>query len=187
MDQLQKSNMAKCEEITEKHHYVCELCSTAVLTKHGGPSCIHMAHDKLIIENEKLKEENEKLKADQQIYLALNKKLYNEKCQLLREIRNLKEGVSDSEEDLHCDLCGTSCMDHTSNNGRGTESPCVDCEENRCKRCPCGCDEEDNTYIGYVGSQEEQNAWSGVCDCDDSIEGRMAQMSGTYKNVEECS
>jgi hypothetical protein len=40
-----------------------------------------------------------------------------------------------------CASCGTECLDHTSNKGRGSESPCSVCEENRCKHCPCECEE----------------------------------------------
>ena len=45
------------------------------------------------------------------------------------------------EEEQKCDGCGTTCLDHTSNKGRGSESPCEECEETRCKLCPCECEE----------------------------------------------
>tara|TARA_R100001244_G_scaffold98905_1_gene73843 strand:+ start:607 stop:1269 length:663 start_codon:yes stop_codon:yes gene_type:complete len=45
------------------------------------------------------------------------------------------------EEEEACTCCGTTCLDHTSNKGRGSEDPCSDCGENRCKHCPCECDQ----------------------------------------------
>jgi len=44
------------------------------------------------------------------------------------------------DEESECASCGTTCLDHTSNKGRGSESPCSSCEELRCKHCPCECD-----------------------------------------------
>lgn len=49
-------------------------------------------------------------------------------------------------EDDECASCGTTCLDHTSNKGRGSESPCSSCEELRCKHCPCECDEASAEY-----------------------------------------
>ena len=46
---------------------------------------------------------------------------------------------SDEEEEQQCDCCGTTCLDHNSNKGRGSESPCPICEEYRCSLCPCDC------------------------------------------------
>ena len=52
-------------------------------------------------------------------------------------------GVSESDkEEACCDGCGTTCLDHTSNKGRGSESPCPTCDETRCKHCPCECADE---------------------------------------------
>jgi len=47
-------------------------------------------------------------------------------------------------EELECACCGTTCLDHTSNKGRGSESPCEKCDELRCKYCPCECDDEES-------------------------------------------
>jgi len=47
-----------------------------------------------------------------------------------------------SEQEHHelcCANCGTSCLDHRSNRGRGSEHPCEDCGEDRCVLCPCDC------------------------------------------------
>ena len=49
---------------------------------------------------------------------------------------------SECEEDV-CAACGTTCLDHTSNKGRGSESPCEKCGDLRCKYCPCECDEDE--------------------------------------------
>tara|TARA_R110002020_G_scaffold248398_1_gene462414 strand:+ start:194 stop:481 length:288 start_codon:yes stop_codon:yes gene_type:complete len=45
------------------------------------------------------------------------------------------------EKEDRCASCGTTCLDHTSNKGRGSESPCKECGEYRCKYCPCECGE----------------------------------------------
>ena len=47
----------------------------------------------------------------------------------------------EEEDEQTCDGCGTTCLDHTSNKGRGSESPCEECGETRCKFCPCECEE----------------------------------------------
>ena len=49
--------------------------------------------------------------------------------------------ADEEEEEQKCDGCGTTCLDHTSNKGRGSESPCEECDETRCKLCPCECEE----------------------------------------------
>tara|TARA_R110001606_G_scaffold290111_2_gene438065 strand:- start:97 stop:675 length:579 start_codon:yes stop_codon:yes gene_type:complete len=57
--------------------------------------------------------------------------------------RLVKEVVEeDEEEEECCQSCGTTCLDHTSNKGRGSEEACPDCKEIRCKHCPCECVEE---------------------------------------------
>jgi len=45
----------------------------------------------------------------------------------------------EDEDEVKCEVCDTTCMDHTSNKGRGSNSPCVECGENRCKHCSCEC------------------------------------------------
>jgi hypothetical protein len=57
--------------------------------------------------------------------------------------RLVKEVVVEEEEDECCQSCGTTCLDHTSNKGRGSEAACPDCKEIRCKYCPCECKEEE--------------------------------------------
>jgi len=58
------------------------------------------------------------------------------------------------DEDEECEACGTTCLDHTSNKGRGSEYPCEECGDTRCKNCPCECEELalckncDPTYTG---------------------------------------
>jgi len=49
----------------------------------------------------------------------------------------------EEEDEQTCDGCGTTCLDHTSNKGRGSESPCEECGETRCKFCPCECEEKE--------------------------------------------
>ena len=53
----------------------------------------------------------------------------------------VKEEEEEEEEEC-CQSCGTTCLDHTSNKGRGSEEACPDCKEIRCKHCPCECEEE---------------------------------------------
>lgn len=53
-----------------------------------------------------------------------------------------EDGVyCETEDEDACDSCGTTCLDHKSNKGRGSESPCKECGENRCNYCPCECGE----------------------------------------------
>ena len=69
------------------------------------------------------------------------------------------------EEDK-CAACGTTCLDHTSNNGRGSESPCGCCEELRCKYCPCECDDgPEHDICCNCGKFEDTG---NVCDCGGS-------------------
>ena len=49
--------------------------------------------------------------------------------------------AEEEEEEECCQSCGTTCLDHSSNKGRGSEEACHDCTEIRCKHCPCECDE----------------------------------------------
>ena len=68
-----------------------------------------------------------------------------------------EEEESDDEED-RCASCGTTCLDHTSNKGRGSESPCKECGEYRCKYCPCECGENRCNRCKYF-----------PCKCNDDI------------------
>jgi hypothetical protein len=120
-------------------------------------------------ENDKLKKENKQLLKENTQFLKENIEYLKEQC-LTSTIDNIefcgKCGMSDDNpnsyhhceceesenesdetdsEDLHCDSCGTSCMDHTSNRGFGTENPCEYCKENRCKHCPCDCEDEEDS------------------------------------------
>ena len=71
-----------------------------------------------------------------------------------------------SYEEGVCAACGTSCLDHTSNNGRGSESPCGCCEELRCKYCPCECDDgPEHDICCNCGKFEDTG---NVCDCGGS-------------------
>jgi hypothetical protein len=55
-----------------------------------------------------------------------------------RSIRKYYE-LDQEEEDECCQSCGTTCLDHSSNKGRGSEEACPECKEIRCKHCPCEC------------------------------------------------
>jgi hypothetical protein len=59
------------------------------------------------------------------------------------------------EDEQTCDGCGTTCLDHTSNKGRGSESPCEECEETRCKLCPCACEENQLLEEFWDGGMKE--------------------------------
>ena len=61
----------------------------------------------------------------------------------------------EEEDEQTCDGCGTSCLDHTSNKGRGSESPCEECEETRCKLCPCACEENQLLEEFWDGGMKE--------------------------------
>jgi len=62
-------------------------------------------------------------------------------CELLEEDQDYYDvDEEDDEEDIFCACCGTTCLDHTSNKGNGSEYPCEICNEHRCKYCPCECD-----------------------------------------------
>ena len=52
------------------------------------------------------------------------------------------------EDEECCHSCGTTCLDHTSNKGRGSEEACPVCKEIRCKHCPCECEAEAPKVIG---------------------------------------
>ena len=56
-----------------------------------------------------------------------------------KEYEDFLSSDDDEDDDDNCAACGTTCLDHTSNKGRGSESPCLKCGENRCKYCPCEC------------------------------------------------
>lgn len=60
-----------------------------------------------------------------------------------KEIGDWGDFEEEEEEDECCQSCGTTCLDHTSNKGRGSEAACPDCKEIRCKYCPCECKEEE--------------------------------------------
>ena len=62
---------------------------------------------------------------------------------------------SEEEDEQTCDGCGTTCLDHTSNKGRGSESPCEECEETRCKLCPCACEENQLLEEFWDGGMKE--------------------------------
>jgi len=53
----------------------------------------------------------------------------------------IERNKEEEEEEECCQSCGTTCLDHSSNKGRGSEEACHDCTEIRCKHCPCECDE----------------------------------------------
>jgi len=61
----------------------------------------------------------------------------------------------EKEDEQTCDGCGTTCLDHTSNKGRGSESPCEECEETRCKLCPCACEENQLLEEFWDGGMKE--------------------------------
>ena len=63
--------------------------------------------------------------------------------------------VCADQEEQTCDGCGTTCLDHTSNKGRGSESPCEECEETRCKLCPCACEENQLLEEFWDGGMKE--------------------------------
>ena len=85
----------------------------------------------------------------------------NEKCGLFQKncckdccAKNKCEDCVEEDEQT-CDGCGTTCLDHTSNKGRGSESPCEECEETRCKLCPCACEEN------QVLAAQQEEFWDG--------------------------
>jgi hypothetical protein len=66
--------------------------------------------------------------------------------------RMWRERKGEEAEGEECDCCGTTCIDHTSNKGRGSQSPCKYCKETRCKYCPCECEAEGE-------GEEEMKTW----------------------------
>ena len=76
-------------------------------------------------------------------------------------------GECEEEDELTCDGCGTTCLDHTSNKGRGSESPCEECGETRCKFCPCECEEEedDGARCDICCGCGKFTETGNVCDC----------------------
>ena len=94
----------------------------------------------------------------------------------------------EEEDEQTCDGCGTTCLDHTSNKGRGSESPCEECGETRCKFCPCECEEATTEFARnkicdecgckggceltcvYVCGEDEEKDIVGCCEkCDMEI------------------
>ena len=70
---------------------------------------------------------------------------------------------TDEEEDERCFCCGTTCLDHTSNKGRGSESPCPICEEYRCSLCPCDCPDDELVEVNSICTS---CGWEGKCCVD---------------------
>ena len=96
--------------------------------------------------------------------------------------------ADEEEEEQRCEGCGTTCLDHTSNKGRGSESPCEECGETRCKFCPCECEEATTEFARnkicdecgckggceltcvYVCGEDEEKDIVGCCEkCDMEI------------------
>lgn len=108
--------------------------------------------NELYEENQKLKEEskfafnhinklNEQIEELKEDYKELEEAHLEEHQNVIQLEDELKQELE--EKDDQCMNCGTTCLDHTSNKGRGSESPCEDCEEHRCKYCPCECSYEE--------------------------------------------
>jgi len=96
------------------------------------------------------------------------------------------EQSTDEEEDERCFCCGTTCLDHTSNKGRGSEYPCETCGQ-RCKYCPCDCPDDDceKCYAHEIGSSCECEYCSENPDCDTNGKGKTC--TDHWEHSEMCA
>ncbi len=82
------------------------------------------------------------LKAQEKVSNFIFDRMFDTKYKVGRHFFDfrLKQDGIDYDDDLECECCGTTCLDHKANKGRGIESPCEECGEIRCGACACDCE-----------------------------------------------